>query len=99
MLKMELIDDVYCPVITCDECGDRIEDATAGSVLWEWAPEAGAARLLTGAILFVHTACRRSFEQAHGGPQRWGADALRSFPFYLAHNLKLDLTKGTPPVR
>ena len=97
MLKMELIDDLYCPVVTCDWCGHRIEEATDGIVLWEWVTDVPSARLLTGAILFVHAACQRPFERGHDGPDRWGADELRYFPLYLAHNLKLDLTAVKPP--
>jgi hypothetical protein len=87
-LIMQDRDGHACPVVVCDHCGERIEDARDGNYQWrmglrdtDWGSR----------VFFTHKRCCHAFEQAH--PEEgftWGAIELECFPVYLGNNLRLD---------
>jgi hypothetical protein len=91
MLKMEVSDNGYVLVITCDWCEKRITAATEGN--YEYEVDAQG-RPLNETSVFAHTQCCRAFEEAHGGAGRWQMDDLQCFPLQLGHSLLVDWTEA-----
>ena len=87
MLRIVRENGQYCPVVVCDWCGQRIEEARQGNYEWE-VDEHGLPA--TGEIFFTHKQCCLAFEEAHGGRSHWFASELSVLPVYLSRNLKVD---------
>lgn len=87
MLKIELLDTRYRPIVTCDWCEKPIVEATDGNYEYEID---GEGRPRNEAIFFTHTECCRAFEEAHGGAGHWRMDDLRCFPLQLGVSLLLN---------
>lgn len=79
--------DIYGPTVICDQCGEPIEDAKKGNTEFR-VNENGAP--VDGVIVFLHKACSRAFEDAHGGRVHWFFDELTLFPVYLATGLRVN---------
>jgi len=79
--------ELLCPVVFCDFCGKRIEDATEGT--YEYRRE-DASSPEGAEVKFVHKDCSRQFEAAHGKSIAWYWDELQAFPVFLGNNLALD---------
>lgn len=86
-INVVLEDNLYCPQVFCDHCGQRIGGASAGNYEWEvdeqW-------QLVSGQLCFTHKQCCRDFENAHGGRSRWMCFELAELPKYLARNIELE---------
>jgi hypothetical protein len=92
MLKIIVVRDLNCPVITCDFCGEIIEDAEGGNYEWE-VDEHG--QPVTGEIFFTHKGrCFLAFEEERGGSSCWYTGGLEVLFVYLVHNLKVDLEEA-----
>lgn len=89
-LRIELVGHLYCPIIRCDWCGERIEQATDGNVEWRMGegPEP-----TTGEIFFTHKRCCHKFEHHNGRRGRWYTTELIAFPVQVAANLGLNFKK------
>jgi hypothetical protein len=75
------------PVVVCDQCGDRIKDATMANYYWSREATKEGDRT---PVFFVHKKpCTREFETARGA-QTWPSMELRVFPVYLIHNIGID---------
>jgi len=79
--------ELLCPVVFCDFCGRRIENAKEGN--YEYRGE-DALRLKGAEVKFVHKDCCREFETAHGERVIWYWDELQAFLVFLGNNLSLD---------
>lgn len=77
------------PVIFCDHCDQRIEQATDGN--YEWRGHHGAGD--GGAVYFTHKRCSDAFRKANPEPRdrwSWMSMELQVFPLYLANNLAIE---------
>lgn len=36
MIKLTLIEGLFCPIVECDRCGDPITNIGMGAVVWDW---------------------------------------------------------------
>lgn len=79
MLKMYQMDDKYCPMLFCDNCGEVIGDHTTGLYMWfDGFSE----------IYFLHKGeCVWRFEQQATEVPLW--DELDNFIAYLVNNINL----------
>lgn len=74
------------PVITCDWCQERIDDARKGNYQWHMGPHGP----LDGHLYFTHKTCCHAFETSNQSDDwTWGAIELEMLPVFLAHNLRL----------
>jgi hypothetical protein len=82
-IKVQIMGEVAGPVVICDHCGKRIEDAKQGQYLWdvEKRDENGAMP-----IYFVHKGCDRLFDPTHS--LAW--DELDTLPILLGNNTQLN---------
>ena len=90
-IAIQLIGDEYAPVVTCDWCGERIEDAKSGNYHWNPHEEP------LGTIYFTHKRCCYAFDQEQKPNGITFADQLENFTWFLRHNLK-QKTPGGPPL-
>jgi hypothetical protein len=74
----------HCPVVLCDCCGGRIEDAEEGLYLWQWFEDGGDAELY-----FAHKRCSRRFEREVGGDEHWLTTEMSCLPLYLGRGLRV----------
>jgi len=79
-LKIQVIDNEYCPVVICDQCGERI----VGTGNYEWQPDGD------GTIYFTHKQCCKIFEVQHGGRIGWYTAEIMDLLVYLRVNLKAE---------
>ncbi|GFN22167.1 hypothetical protein [Thermanaeromonas sp. C210] len=68
---------VFCPLMTCDFCGEVIEEH--GNATWPWDEP--------GRVYFTHKHCQRAFERPRPGV--WLAEELDVFISHLVANSKL----------
>jgi hypothetical protein len=87
MLKMELVEGRYAPVVICDWCGRLIDHADRGNYEYEVAEDG---RPIGDRLFFTHTECCQAFEEARGGPGHWRMDDLRCLPLQLGVVLGID---------
>lgn len=86
-IKVRLEDNLYCPQVFCDYCGDRI---TSGG-LYEY--EIGAdCKPVDGQVYFVHAGrCCRAFRAEHGadgyGERIWYDNPLSDLLKWLSFSL------------
>lgn len=80
------------PVIICDHCGQRIDDAREG--IYQWQVDDRGRPVGEGVMRFTHNDCCRSFETAHGGRRAWCWGPLSCLPVFLLRNLRLDWEKA-----
>lgn len=85
-IKIVLDNNLYCPKIFCDYCGNEIEDAKQGNYEWKSGFNAG----FTSEIFFTHKQCCFPFEEQHGGRSTWMTGELQVFPLFLKRNLNID---------
>jgi hypothetical protein len=81
-LQIRYVDDLACPTVICDHCGEAIQKASLGNFQWD-----SDAR--EPALVFTHKHCYAAFEAAHPHVD-WGALGLECLPVYLACNLKIN---------
>lgn len=81
-IKIVWKNNLFCPVVFCDQCGEAIIEAKSGNFEWEMTADG---EIKTGQIYFTHKQCYLEFEKSRGG--RWGCDELRILPIYLLSNL------------
>ena len=73
-------ENMDCPLIICDWCGEEITVATDGNYEWSLAGGRG--------VYYTHKACCRAFEDATPHID-WGAQPLECLMVYLANRLHL----------
>lgn len=88
-LVLEKIEGEFCPVVICDQCGERIEDARDGN--YHWNPDEQP----TMRVHFTHKACCWAFDREQKPNGITYADELADFTWYLRRNLSLE-TPGSP---
>ena len=88
-MRIRIIDDLLCPVIECDHCGEVIEK----SGNYEWRPDGD------GTIYFLHKQCCRDFENEHGGRIKWYQNEIACLPVYLLNNLGIKYKDAAAKVR
>lgn len=69
------------PKISCDYCGEWIENARGAHVLWDCGEEAQKPS-------FVHLACSRAFDHCRGQRSLW--QPLSAFLYNLLNNVRYD---------
>jgi hypothetical protein len=74
------------PVVVCDQCGERIKDASDGN--YQWTEED------PGRGYFTHKRCCRAFEREREDRGFWLACDLSAFWVYLGDNLQIDKGKA-----
>jgi hypothetical protein len=83
----------YGPRIFCDHCGEKIEDARAGSC--EFLVHSAGDRIgepVTGDLFFAHKQCSRAFEAEHFEfGQKWHVGDISALPIRLAASLGMDI--------
>jgi hypothetical protein len=93
-LRMVLEGDLFRPLVFCDHCGERIDDARDANA--EYVRDAGGLRPLTGQVFFTHKVCSDAFERRHGDT---GFEALDVFLVYLENNVRLRRGKALVTAR
>ena len=83
-LKIVFENGLYCPMVFCDQCGERI--VKSGNYEYRVGKEGQPE---TGEIFFTHKECCRAFEETHGGKTGWHANELDELPLFLRNNLKI----------
>ena len=58
-------EDVIYPIVTCDQCGQRITDATMANVLYAPPDHSAPPPHRVTQLCFVHKACHDVFEHRH----------------------------------
>lgn len=76
-IVIEIQGNLYCPVVVCDQCTRKINNAIDGNY------EHGE----SGPVYFTHKKCSDNFRQKN--PEVDGAFELDSFPKFLAANLNI----------
>lgn len=85
-IVMRLYKGQNCPVIICDECQRRIEDAKDGNVEFKMLTGDGRDRN----VVFLHKGdCTLAYEATHDGRVCWGSDELAGFVLLLGHNIRI----------
>jgi len=74
----------FCPVVVCDQCGERIRDARNGNVEWR---DVDPAKLH-----YAHKSCSYAFERSRGG--QWLALELDHVHVLLGRNLRVDYVEA-----
>lgn len=99
VMRIEYVEDeqFHVPVVICDHCGKRIEEARKGNVEWRVDRQGKIAE--GGALSFTHKACCHDFENEHGGRSKWYSTELSVFPLYLGNGLGLDWGKARETAR
>lgn len=89
MIKIALIKNLYCPIVTCDACGNRIDEFADGSVLYRMPDPLSAPYLPLneGELFFTHKRCNHAFE--HYNPANWFWDELGPFILQLGFNTQM----------
>lgn len=59
MLTIRFRDGLFCPILSCDECGSEITDAKIAMYAWFTTDAGGDSELFT-----LHKSCARQFEDA-----------------------------------
>jgi hypothetical protein len=85
-LLIEIRGALHCPVILCDQCGHKIEDAKEGNYQWDMNQDEAP-------LYFTHKECCHEFESDRPGIF-WGAIDLQALPFYLLQNLEVSYHKA-----
>jgi len=88
MIRIEHSDGRAGPVLFCDHCGGRIDDAELAWYEWLEAPS----NRVIGEVYFLHKRCVDPFEREHpsGENEIWANMELEYFPIYLGYNLNLN---------
>lgn len=86
-IMVKIRDNLSCPVVLCDHCGQMIEQAKHGNTEWV-PPEDGS----TAELFFTHKWCSRLFR--HTRPAVICSGELIWFPVYLVRNLEMDFAEA-----
>lgn len=62
-------EDLYTPVVICDVCGKRVEDAREGNV--HWFIEDGTFEAIGNRFYTVHKKCNRALDPLSEGIMLW----------------------------
>jgi hypothetical protein len=91
-IQIRVIDDLWCPVVICDCCLNRIED-THGNVYWD----AVIGRATGADPLFLHKGnCTLAFENTQKDAYLLYTEELKVFVDNLAANIGRIKTKSPP---
>jgi hypothetical protein len=97
MLKILYSDYQFCPILICDVCGGRIEQASLAAAINPSVIQDGKRVVKEGDVLEVLHAhkgdCHRQAEERFGGKYRTGWTELGSHLSQLTHNVGLTPTK------
>ncbi len=87
MIKVWYKDGRYVPIITCDICNERIEDAAVAAAV---APSGEPDKDQVLDVLHAHKGrCHEAAEHKLGGDLNTGWEELSVHVLYLARNVKL----------
>lgn len=93
MIKIALIDNLFCPIVTCDSCLGRIGDFAWGNVSYRMSDPAIGRRtdpwlpVKDGELFFTHKRCTDAFEHAHRA--RWSWLPLGEFLLQLGFHTQM----------
>ena len=78
------------PIVCCDHCGERIQDAKNGNFMWMIGPNISLPE--DGKLYFTHKRCCGPFERSFDMPEgcMLASGELSWFPIYLERNINLD---------
>jgi hypothetical protein len=83
-LKISLKENLYCPVLVCDYCGQEITNEDEGMYMYKVTEEGEPD---TGDLYTAHKRdCSRQIEEADGGRLYWHWNELRNLTMHLAVN-------------
>ena len=90
MLTQKIVRGRAAPLIYCETCRERINDATKANA--HWLTDEHGQIPEQAEVHFVHKRCNRAFEAHHRaeGRKSAGWESLDIWIIHLANNLKLD---------